>query len=204
VNDSYIEALACFPTALIADCLGRLHVLHHAIRPRSQETSFCGPAFPVEEFEGLNCTVHLAIASIPTGHVLVINAQGYEGRAVLGAHLARAALLRGAKAIVVDGAIRDSSELYHSPIPIFARAVTPAGPLKGDIGKVNEVTSVGGIVVSPGDLVRGDADGIVVVPWDRREQTLKLCEERMKMEEELAAYIEEHHATSLGRRLLAR
>lgn len=194
--------LSHYPTALISDCLDRLQVLDASLRPISRHISFCGPAFPIEEYAGLNSTAHLAVAQIPSGYVLMINAQGYEERAVWGGILNFAAATREVAAVVVDGAVRDLNELLESPFPVFARAVTAAGPLKGEVGRSNVATSVGGVVTRPSDIVRGDSDGIVVIPYEHIEQVLEACEARNRLEAAMIENIKVRKMTPLGESLL--
>jgi 4-hydroxy-4-methyl-2-oxoglutarate aldolase len=201
-ENDYVRELSEFPTALISDCLNRLQVLNPAIRPISTSASFCAPAFPVEEFAGLNSTLHLTVAMLPEQCVLMVNAFALEQRAVWGGMLNLAASARRVAAVVIDGAVRDSAELKQSPFPVYARAITSAGPLKGEIGKFNQTTSVGGVIVNPGDIVRGDEDGVVVVPLTMAEETILACYARAKKEREMVEYIHANGATKLGHSLL--
>ena len=69
----------------------------------------------------------------------------------------------GIAGFVIDGAVRDADALAELGLPVFARGVTPACPYKNGPGRLNEPVALGGVVVSPGDLIVADADGVVVV-----------------------------------------
>jgi regulator of RNase E activity RraA len=68
---------------------------------------------------------------------------------------------------VVDGAVRDVQALSGMGLAVYARAVTPAGPFKHGPGAIGSPVAVGGVVVTAGDVLVGDADGVVVVPRHR-------------------------------------
>lgn len=201
-HEDEIVELKRFPVALVADCLERLEVAHPTIRPISSNVSFCGRCATVIEYAGLNSTIHKAAAMLEPGQVLAINGQGHEARAIWGASLNDVAALRGAAAVVVDGAVRDVTELRASPHPVFCRAVTAAGPLKGELGRINCTTCIGGVTVVPGDIMRGDDDGVVVIPQGRAAQVIARCHEEAEKESASRKYIATHRMTKIGRDLL--
>ena len=88
-------------------------------------------------------------------------------RAVWGAVLTEAARQGGIVGAVIDGVVRDLAQIRAGGFPLFARGSTPAGPHKGGRGSFGGIVQCGGVVVSPGDLVLGDIDGVVVVPAAR-------------------------------------
>ncbi len=119
-------------------------------------TAFCEPP-------DFGAVLH-AVDLIEPGDVLVIAASGHAETAmigeIVGGHLRR----RGGAGIVCDGAIRDVATLAGWPdVPVFTRSVTPRGPLSADRGTVNGPVVVGGCIVSPGDLLIGDDDGLVAL-----------------------------------------
>lgn len=167
--------------ALVSDCQERTGAMDGGIR-RLTGQGVCGPAFPVRTVAGDNRTLHLALTQVPHGAVLVINAEGHLDRAVWGEVLTSAAVQRGVIGVVLDGAVRDVDAIDAMEFPVFARAANPAGPHKGWTGQIGGTISCGGVVVSEGDVVLGDGDGVVVVPHDRADQVLRDAEERVAEE----------------------
>lgn len=151
-----------FGTALVADSADRFGVMRAAIRRLAGEP-IAGPAFTAQVIAGENGTIHRAMNAAPPGSVLVIDAAGYEDRAVWGELITVAAIARGLRGVVIDGAVRDIAAIRRSGFAVFALTTTPAGPHRGWRGKVGGIVSCGGVVVSPGDVVVGDEDGVVVV-----------------------------------------
>ena len=114
----------------------------------------------------------IALADIRPGDFLIVNGHGHTERALLGELMAEKAKKLGAVGIVVDGALRDRQDLEEMQFPAWARAVTPAGPFKNGPGKINVPVAIGGVVVTPGDLVIADDDGVIVVPASEAADTL--------------------------------
>jgi regulator of RNase E activity RraA len=92
---------------------------------------------------------------------------------------------------VLDGAIRDSAAIAAQDFPVYAAGVTHRGPYKDGPGEINVPISLGGMMVEPGDLVLGDEDGIVAVPFDAMEAILAATEKKQAAERLQAAAIED-------------
>ena len=138
--------------------------------------SMTGTALTVRTRPGDNLAVHKALDLAQAGDVLVIDARGETQNAILGELMCRYAVTRSVAGIVVDGAIRDSAALSRGILPVFARGISHLGPYKSGPGEVYGPVQVGGMTVHDGDLVVGDADGVVVVPRARAEAALKAAE----------------------------
>lgn len=170
------------PSALVSDCLERSHAMDGRIRLLSGHR-LLGPAFTVRTVAGDSATTHRALREAPPGHVLVLDAEGCMERAVWGSVLTEMAVRAGLVGAVIDGVVRDRAQIRAIGFPLFARGTTPSGPHKGGRGSFGEVIQCGGVVVSPGDLVLGDVDGVVVVPADRIDGVEHDAVERMRLEE---------------------
>jgi len=79
---------------------------------------------------------------------------------------------RGVAGIVIWGAIRDSAEIGAGTYPVYASGVTHRGPYKNGPGEINVPINMGGMAVNPGDIIIGDADGLVAIPQDQAERVL--------------------------------
>lgn len=124
-----------------------------------------GPAITVDLTPGDGLLLRAAIDVAEPGDIIVANAHGDCSRAILGGALAMHMVNRDVRALVVDGAVRDVSEFRELGLPVMARGVTPrSGTTSAGWGEVNVPVACGGAVVSPGDVVIGDEEGLVVVP----------------------------------------
>jgi regulator of RNase E activity RraA len=187
------------PASILSDCLDRFNALA-GLRPVGEPRPFAGPAVTVEEIEGGNLMGHLALKHVRPGDVLVIDAKGVTSRACWGGLQTFAAAKRGVVAIVIDGAIRDAADVPKYGVPVYCRATSPAGPHKGWGGRVNVPIACAGVAVNPGDLMVGDADGLVVVPRESAAEVAGRAEQRLATEREWFRRVEagEHTADFLG------
>ncbi|MCG8468593.1 MAG: RraA family protein, partial [Gemmatimonadetes bacterium] len=165
-----LDELAPFqdaPTGWVVDAQGRRGALSHRIRPISEKTRFVGTALTVRSRPVDNLAPYAALKFARPGDVLVVATDGCETAAVLGDMLLGMARNAGIVAAVTDGLVRDLTGIREVGLPTFAVGLTPNSPLKDGPGSVGLPIALGGVTVDPGDVVVGDADGVVVVP--RRE-----------------------------------
>jgi regulator of RNase E activity RraA len=187
------------PTSILSDCLDRFNALA-GLRPVGEPKAFAGPAVTVEEIEGGNLMSHLALKHVRPGDVLVIDAKGVTTRACWGGLQTFAAAERGITAIVIDGAIRDAADVPKYGVPVYCRGTSPAGPHKGWGGRVNVSIACAGVPINPGDLIVGDADGLVVVPREMAAEIADRAAQKLATEREWFKRVEagEHTADFLG------
>ena len=178
------DRLGRLPTANIADAMHRLGAMDARIKPVWDGAAVVGAAYTVWTRPGDNAGIHEALKHVEPGDVLVINGGGDESRALIGELIGGRAKSRGVVGFVIDGAVRDAPGLAEYQMPVFARALTPAGPYKDGPYVVGAPAAVGGVVVSPGDVIVGDADGVVVVPLAMADQVAVLAQ--AKHDDELA------------------
>ena len=172
------------PTAIIGDSLNRQNVMANRISPICGG-SMAGQAQTVAVIAGDNGAIHAALDLIQVGDILVVDGGAYLERALWGGILNTLALKGKFGGVVIDGAVRDLVELQNMALPIFAAGITPAGPHKGWGGQIGNSISCGGVSVAPGDIIVGDADGVVVIPFDLEEITYEACSKRLAFEEDL-------------------
>ncbi|MBQ9453607.1 MAG: dimethylmenaquinone methyltransferase [Desulfovibrio sp.] len=156
------NTFADLAVADICDALGRNAALPSALRPICPER-LLGTAYTVHLPASENLLLYYAADNARPGDVLVVACGGYTERAVTGEIMINYARKRGLAGIVVDGAVRDVAALRTLHFPVYARAVSPNGPYKSACGEVNVPVSIGQVVISPGDLIVGDEDGIVAI-----------------------------------------
>lgn len=180
-----VESFASHSTANIGDAIGRLGMPDAGIKPIWAGAKTAGSALPVLVTAGDDLAVIQAVSHIRPGDVVVINGFGYTGRAVMGDILSQMFATNGAVGAIVDGAVRDVAEIEAQGFPVWARAVTPAGPWKNGPGTVGKAVAIGGVVVHPGDIVVGDGDGVVCVPRDDAERVLAELERVVEFERQM-------------------
>lgn len=190
VAGELVAAAAKYPASILADVAGRRGALNGRIAPLSPSMRFAGPAVTVEVRPGDNLMIHAALAIAQPGDVIVVDGKGDLSSALLGEIMARQCAAAGVAAVVIDGAVRDSEAIRALGLPIFAAGCNPNGPTKSVPGRLNHPISIGGVSVAPGDLVIGDADGVVVVERERVAALLPLAAEKLAAETQRIADIE--------------
>jgi 4-hydroxy-4-methyl-2-oxoglutarate aldolase len=163
-DSALLKTLAGHPTGYFTDIQGRRGALGPAIRPLFPSTPFIGSALTVRVGPGDNLVPYLALGVIAPGDVLVIATGGWTGSAVLGDLMAGFFKNAGAVAVVTDGMARDVKGLTGIGLPVYAQGLTPNAPQKNGPGEIGGEISIGGVVVRAGDIVVGDADGVVILP----------------------------------------
>jgi regulator of RNase E activity RraA len=130
------------------------------------------PAFTIEVRAGDNLMIHAAMTIAKPGDILVIDGKGDRTCALMGSIMLNACKALELGGVVIDAAVRDTLELRELGFPVFAVGSNPNGPTKFVPGRMNWPISCGGIAVSPGDLVVGDADGVVVIEREKAASLL--------------------------------
>ena len=179
-----IEAFRDAPTSIISDNLERLPGAV-GIRPFHKSGKLAGVAFTVKTRPGDNLAIHHALELVGAGDVIVVDGGGDETRALVGEIMMTIAEHRGAAGYVIDGAIRDAAELAQSNFPMFARCAIHRGPYKSGPGEINVPVSIGGSVISPGDIVIGDDDGVVSFPQSIAAELLIKVNAQIKREADM-------------------
>ncbi|GAA4335740.1 RraA family protein [Streptomyces venetus] len=190
VDEQVLKQFRDHSVANLGDALDRLNIVDGGIAPVWSGARAVGTALPVLTVAGDNKAVIAALDHIRPGDILVINAFGYDGRAVIGDNLAQRFAVHGAAGAVVDGFVRDAAIIEELRVPVFARGLTPAGPFKNGPGTIGEAVAIGGVVVNPGDIVAADGDGVIVVPPHRAEEALEAVAEIVAREAALDAEVE--------------
>ena len=178
-----IERFAGIPAANLADNMNRTACVGAAIKPFN-DVPLLGPAFTVKAPQGDNLMFHKAIDMALPGDIIVVDGEGDESHSLCGEIMFTYAKKRGLAGFVIDGAIRDSYSLKDMDFPVYARAVQPNGPYKNGPGEIGVPVSIGGRVIFPGDILVGDADGIVVIRPEDAEEMLEKGRRHNNMEKE--------------------
>lgn len=166
VASPWVEKYLHLPVANISDSMNRitsggsgLHALHRGGK-------LAGPAVTVKARPGDNLMIHYALDIAQPGDVIVVDAGGDLTNALIGEMMIAYAITKQLAGIVINGAVRDSASIRAGDFPVFAAGITHRGPYKDGPGEINVPVAINGMVVEPGDLIIGDDDGILCVPFD--------------------------------------
>ncbi|MCM2457293.1 4-carboxy-4-hydroxy-2-oxoadipate aldolase/oxaloacetate decarboxylase [Rhizobium sp. CG4] len=182
-----IEALSKFSPATIHEAQGRKGALSSRLKPVDYKMKLCGPAFTVKSAPRDNIMLQLAINYAKPGDIIVVSAGEYEEAGSFGDVLANACLAKGIGGLVTDTGVRDTLQLRDLGFPVFSLSVCIKGTVKETIAAVNDSIIVGGEIINPGDIIVGDADGLVVVRREDAQESARLSQIREDAE---AGYIE--------------
>jgi regulator of RNase E activity RraA len=172
VSAALVRAFRDVPVANVSDVMSRLAGAGPALQQRHGSGVLAGPAVTVKTRAGDNLMIHKAIDIAQPGDIIVVDADGDTTNAVIGELMVAHAKYRGIAGMIIHGAIRDAGAIRQGDFPVFSTGISHRGPYKDGPGTVNAVISLGGMVVSPGDLMLGDADGVVSVPKGDAEAVL--------------------------------
>ena len=194
VAPDVVARAANYPSSILADVAGRRGALSGRIAPLAPSMRFAGPAITVEVRPGDNLMIHAAMAIARPGDVIVIDGKGDLSSALMGEIMSHQCMAIGVAAVVMDGAVRDSEAIRALGFPMYAAGLNPNGPTKFVPGRLNHPISIGGVRVSPGDLVVGDADGVTVIERAKAAAMLPLAAEKVAAETRRIAQIKSREA----------
>lgn len=170
------------PVANVSDSMARMSAAGARLRPMHAGGVLAGPALTVKVRPGDNLMLHKAIDSAAPGDVIVCDGGGDLTTALIGELMLTHAAARGVAGVVINGAIRDAGAIRLGTMPVFAAGVTHRGPHKDGPGEINVAIAIDGMVIEPGDLILGDDDGVVSVPFDHTAAVLAATEAKLAEE----------------------
>lgn len=182
IGDGILARARQLTTATLHEASGRTGALPHAIKPIMPTMRFAGRALPVRCPAGDNLWIHRALAIAERDDVLVVDAGPWAGElfGYWGELMATAATVRHLAAFVITGGVRDSLRLIEIGLPTFCAGISVRGTTKNaeSAGAVGEPVRIGEIVIRHGDLIVGDADGVVAFPADLSDKIVAASEQR--------------------------
>lgn len=179
VSPTIVQQASGFAASILADVAGRRGTLAGRIVPLTPSTRLAGPAFTIEVRPGDNLMIHAAMAIAKPGDILVVDGKADTSCALMGAIMITACKAMGLGGVVLDGAHRDTEELVALGFPVYSIGTNPNGPTKNVPGRINWPVSCGGVAINAGDLIVGDADGVVVVEREKAESLLTLAAQKV-------------------------
>jgi len=186
VSPEIVKRASRYAASILADVAGRRGTLDGRIAAISPTQRMAGPAFTVEVRPGDNLMIHAAMFMAKPGDILVVDGKADRTCALMGSIMINACKKMNLGGVVLDAAARDIEELRELGFPVYCVGTNPNGPTKFTPGRINWPISCGGICVNPGDLIVGDADGVVVVEREKAESLLdaaakKVADERARI-----------------------
>jgi len=169
---------------------GRMCLMSSAMRPIAAGQKLCGPAVTAWNYPGDNLMIHAALNVAQAGHVLVFTNGGGSQGALWGDVACGFAKKKGVAGAVVHGATRDTDAIRKLGFPVWTTAISVEHPEKRGPGAVNVPIVVDGVLVEPGDVIVGDADGVLVIPRALLRHTVEKAEARAEAEKRFRARIQ--------------
>lgn len=178
-----IEELKSIPATCISDAMQGFNHCNPAIKPLKEEYVICGQAVTVKVPAGDNMMVIQAMKQGKPGDILVVDAEGAEYRSFAGDFVIGLAKTLGFSGVVASGTVRDIVGIKEMNFPVFCLGATLACSKKMGMGAVNIPISCGGVLVHPGDIIVGDANGVLAIPKEAAERVLEAAKAKMKKDE---------------------
>ena len=178
-----IKQLSKFSSATICEALGNIGFLPSGIKPISPKMKVCGPAYTIKTMPRDNVLLHRAYAYAQAGDVLIANCSGFYEAGYWGDLMSLGAKTKGINGLVIDACVRDADDIEVMGFPVFSRGLCIRGTSNHGDGTLNEPIIIGDVLINPGDIIVGDRDGVVIIPFNKIEETIEKAMVREAKEE---------------------
>lgn len=185
-----VARFAALPVANVSDSMSRMTAGGPRLTRMHRDGVLAGPALTVKARPGDNLMLHKAIDMAVPGDVIVVDAGGDLTNSLMGELMLAYAIKRGVAGFVLNGAIRDADQFVAMNLPVFAAGITHRGPYKDGPGEINVPIAIDGMVIHPGDLMLGDSDGVLAVPYEAAEEVYARTAAKQDAEAKQMAAIE--------------
>jgi 4-hydroxy-4-methyl-2-oxoglutarate aldolase len=182
VSKEIVEKFRKISVATVYEASGKKGFVDSKIKPLANGIKICGPAFTVQCSPGDNLMLHKALAISCSGDVIVATVGNEYDYGYWGDLMATQAQVKGLEGLAIDGCVRDSEDMIEQGFKVFCRGTCIKGTVKKTLGLINYPINFGGVTVSPGDLILGDDDGMVIVKHEECAEVLVKSLERVQKE----------------------
>lgn len=178
-----IQKVSAFSAATLYEAQGQKGALPSQIKPLDPKMKVCGPAFTISSPPRDNLLLHKALTLVKPGDVLVVEVSDWYEAGYWGDILTQAAMEKKVAGLVINGCVRDRNEIVALGFPVFARGLCIRGTGKAGGGYINHRIKMGDVIIEPGDVVVGDADGVAVISRQNLEEVIEKARQREEKEE---------------------